>query len=137
MFYEHVSRQSTVDTSKHRRGRHRLLQQMYFSLHHMSSHVVDFCPERYTIASLLHFISLASLLSFPPVHTCYEPQTPLCTPEQTSGPSPVARKRRHHGVRGSLGTSSAPWAPEPGRRQGFIKYTKMIHVCMQIFILCM
>lgn len=47
MFYEHVSRQSTVDTSKHRHGKDLMLQQIYFSLYH----VLDFRPGRYTTLS--------------------------------------------------------------------------------------
>lgn len=77
MFYEHVSRQSTVDTSKHRQGKVLMLQQIYFSLHHTSSHVVDFQPVQYTIISPF-------LLCFPflPVHAHHKPQTtdtPQCS----------------------------------------------------------
>lgn len=100
MFYEHVSRQSTVDTSKHRRGRDLLLQQISFSFHHMSSPVVDF-GHTVVPPSLLSCVSFSSLLSLPP-WTC----TPQCRHlwALQSKPSTTGKSQ-------SILSSSGPWKP--------------------------
>lgn len=147
MFYEHVSRQSTVDTSKHRRGRHLLLQQMYFSLHHMSSHAVDFCPGRYTIASprLLHFTSSSSLLSLPRrTRTLRTADTPLHSrtnfrPFAGSREAPAPRgagealERSQH--LGLLGQGGASYSENTPRRsmytRRFLSYACKTNSCFQ------
>lgn len=102
MFYEHVSRQSSVDTSKHRRGRDLLLQQISFSFHHMSSPVADF-GHTLVPHPLLSCVSFSSLLSLPPCR---------CPPQSKPQPSALGNPRAFPAPR-------APGSPEtPETHQG-------------------
>lgn len=103
MFYEHVSRQSTVDTSKHRRGRDLLLQQISFSFHHTSS-PVDF-GHTVVPPSLLSCVSFSFLLSLYTHSTSelcranFRPSTQQRNPRASSAPpgSPETPPETHQG----------------------------------------
>lgn len=123
MFYEHVSRQSTVDTSKHRRERDFLLQQISFSFHHMSSPVVDF-GHAVVHPSLLSWASFSSLLSLP-LCTCTPQSTHLWALQsklQTFSSAPLGNPRAF----------SAPQAPGTPEKPG--KTYQGDHAHMQIFL---
>lgn len=66
-FYEHVSRQSTVGTSKHRWGEGTFCYSKCISPYITCPAIVDFWSGRYTSVSpsLLSCVSFSSLLSFP------------------------------------------------------------------------